>query len=318
MNYKKIYDSLINRSLYRKISVPYENHHIRPKCIGGLDIDSNLTKLTLREHYIAHLLLTKMYKSSNRKNLVFAFRCFCNHKKINSRLYKLYRLEANRIMKNGRLWKKKVSTTMKHKRAIWITKNSIDKRVSVEEVDEYLLSGWKRGRTIKYRAKHSELTKKRIKRSSKTKVVSKETRLKTSESMKNFVWINKQNKSKFIDKNNIDNYVDKGWKRGRGKIKGKYKNFIWINKEGRRTRIKKTSKDKYLELGWSVGQGLKRTLSDHQIKSFGGSTRNSIWIKKLKKQKRISKDYLDKYLISGWKLGRVKTKRLGGNQYAKK
>ena len=35
-------------------------HHIAPRCIGGSDTETNLVKLTIREHLFAHLLLAKM------------------------------------------------------------------------------------------------------------------------------------------------------------------------------------------------------------------------------------------------------------------
>lgn len=62
MDYCKIYANLIKKGVDRKVLDGYsELHHIVPKCLGGLDDDSNLVSLTAREHYMAHLLLTKMY-----------------------------------------------------------------------------------------------------------------------------------------------------------------------------------------------------------------------------------------------------------------
>ena len=39
-----------------------EKHHIIPKSLGGTNDASNLVKFTARQHYIAHLLLYKIYK----------------------------------------------------------------------------------------------------------------------------------------------------------------------------------------------------------------------------------------------------------------
>ena len=61
MNYKRIYESIIEK---RKIDIPtgyVEEHHIIPRSLGGTDDKSNLVKLTAKEHFICHLLLTKMY-----------------------------------------------------------------------------------------------------------------------------------------------------------------------------------------------------------------------------------------------------------------
>jgi len=61
MNYTKIYDSLINAALYREYTKrPSEVHHILPRSMGGTNDSENLVRLTVREHFIAHLLLYKM------------------------------------------------------------------------------------------------------------------------------------------------------------------------------------------------------------------------------------------------------------------
>jgi len=67
MNYKKIYNDLINsrKKLVRsKKDNYYESHHILPKCLGGSDDKDNLVLLTPREHYIAHWLLTKIHPTN--------------------------------------------------------------------------------------------------------------------------------------------------------------------------------------------------------------------------------------------------------------
>lgn len=62
MNYRRIYNDLIMRGWRRAILEGYcEKHHIIPKCQGGGNEKSNLVKLTAEEHFIAHLLLTRMY-----------------------------------------------------------------------------------------------------------------------------------------------------------------------------------------------------------------------------------------------------------------
>jgi hypothetical protein len=38
-----------------------ERHHILPKCLGGKNAVDNIVVLTPREHFIAHLILTKCY-----------------------------------------------------------------------------------------------------------------------------------------------------------------------------------------------------------------------------------------------------------------
>lgn len=61
MNYKKIYENLIQKGKSRTLDCYKERHHIIPKCLGGNDSNDNLVDLTPEEHYVAHQLLTKIY-----------------------------------------------------------------------------------------------------------------------------------------------------------------------------------------------------------------------------------------------------------------
>ena len=61
MNYKKIYDVLIERARTRVLDCYKEKHHIIPRCMDGTNDKSNLVDLTPEEHYVAHQLLTKIY-----------------------------------------------------------------------------------------------------------------------------------------------------------------------------------------------------------------------------------------------------------------
>lgn len=70
MNYNKIYNDLIEKAKSRILEGYQEKHHIIPKCLGGDDNLDNIVGLTPEEHYIAHLLLVKIYPNQN--GLVFA------------------------------------------------------------------------------------------------------------------------------------------------------------------------------------------------------------------------------------------------------
>lgn len=64
MNYRKIYEALIDRARNRIIQGYYETHHIIPKCMGGSNESSNLIDLTPEEHFLCHQLLVKIYKGT--------------------------------------------------------------------------------------------------------------------------------------------------------------------------------------------------------------------------------------------------------------
>lgn len=70
--YTTVYFNIINNAKVKsrikvhKSSVDYiyfENHHIIPKSLGGGNNRENLVLLTPKEHYICHLLLTKMCRN---------------------------------------------------------------------------------------------------------------------------------------------------------------------------------------------------------------------------------------------------------------
>lgn len=91
MDYRKIYVCLIEtRRTTPTEDSYYEHHHIVPKSEGGSDGERNIVKLTAREHYIAHLLLAKIYDDYAMHSAV-VFMQTGRHKgrdfKFNSHLY---------------------------------------------------------------------------------------------------------------------------------------------------------------------------------------------------------------------------------------
>lgn len=90
MNYLRIYNELVIKK-YQNFNQHFEIHHIIPKCLGGSDEESNLVKLPLKAHFIAHLLLCKIYP--NEPKLFYAFNMmmvsnkYQKRRRITSRLY---------------------------------------------------------------------------------------------------------------------------------------------------------------------------------------------------------------------------------------
>jgi hypothetical protein len=84
MNYQSIYNNLIIQAQRRALdpTVLYEKHHIIPKSLGGSNKPSNLVKLTLREHFVAHRLLVKIHASNshNSAKMVHALWWMCKTK----------------------------------------------------------------------------------------------------------------------------------------------------------------------------------------------------------------------------------------------
>lgn len=70
--YSKWYSSIINNAKDRNLIGYTEKHHIIPKSLGGNNKQSNLVKLTAREHFLCHLLLVKMTVGDNKRKMQFA------------------------------------------------------------------------------------------------------------------------------------------------------------------------------------------------------------------------------------------------------
>lgn len=74
MDYKRIYDSLMEFAKLRKEPNGYsEKHHILPKSLGGNDSKENIVKLTAKEHIFAHKLLIKFTSGEDRRKMQRAY-----------------------------------------------------------------------------------------------------------------------------------------------------------------------------------------------------------------------------------------------------
>ncbi len=125
-----------------------ERHHIIPKSLGGSDDKENMVVLTAREHFICHILLTKMTTGIDKIKMVHAAigmkrsRSY-QDRYINSRLYENIKREfaiISSILNTG----KKMSEESKQKMSI----SSKGKSKSKEHASNIskALQGYKRGK----------------------------------------------------------------------------------------------------------------------------------------------------------------------------
>lgn len=180
--YTKWYNQLCERAIGRQLDVYSEKHHIIPRSFGGLDEESNLVVLTAREHFIAHLLLTKMTTGKDRSRMFLAVRRMCHWSKYNPRDYTVSSRMFEHIKHNAvqyfvGLPSKKKGTTLseetkqkiRDKRALqvftpehhakralgvigstWINNGISNKRVKADKLNNMLQSGWQLGRNQQY------------------------------------------------------------------------------------------------------------------------------------------------------------------------
>jgi hypothetical protein len=174
MNYKRIYDLIIEKRKLRSPEGYYENHHIVPKSLSGTDSQENIVALTGREHFICHYLLVKIYEGTpNFYKLLNAFLMMNGitkyqtgrYKKISSRTFEYYRehfskmLSLNQSGDNNSQYNK-----------IWIYNPTLKQNMKISS-DEKFPEGWYKGRVMdwnkfeeKIRSKEQRLKEKENKR----------------------------------------------------------------------------------------------------------------------------------------------------------
>lgn len=81
--YTSIYYKIIDRAKKRHLGSYKERHHIIPKSLGGNNDTTNIVSLTAKEHFICHLLLTKMVSIDLKKKMTYAVWLMCNVKNHN-------------------------------------------------------------------------------------------------------------------------------------------------------------------------------------------------------------------------------------------
>ena len=128
MNYKKIYNNIINNAQKRsKIEGYSEKHHIIPRSLGGNDEDSNIVRLTAKEHFICHLLLCRMTLGENKHKMInalikMAFWKSETQQRYTARSFSLVRkfiAEKNREKFKGKKHSQKTKEKMKGKCGKW-------------------------------------------------------------------------------------------------------------------------------------------------------------------------------------------------------
>jgi len=187
--YKSWYDSIIQKAYNRILSSYKEKHHILPRCLGGKDNQENLVELTAKEHFIVHMLLCKFTKGQAKRSMLYAFKCMFYYKK-DGRNYKI----------NSRIAQKLRSEL----------KFSKEHKIKMSEV--------KKGKPSNRKGKKaSDKTKLRIKKALSGKKHSQKHKDTLSKIRKQLIWVNNSIESKRIKKDELQNYLNIGYKLGRDK-----------------------------------------------------------------------------------------------------
>ena len=215
--YQDWYNSLISNAKNRSIEGYTERHHIIPKSLGGSNDPDNLVKLTAREHFITHVLLTKFTESTHKAKMIHALWRFCvggnkNQKLVSSRYYEKLKIQfaemksVEMIGDKNHFYGKTHSAEVRKK----ISERQTGKQMSQETKQK--LSDANKGRNL------SVLTEdglRRIKEYRSTQVFSEESLAKRGKSISSLVWINNGIKNARVQLDVLDKYTNDGWIKGR-------------------------------------------------------------------------------------------------------
>lgn len=174
MDYQKIYNELISAPKQREGWT--ETHHILPRCLGGSDDKENLVKLYPEEHYLAHLLLCKIYPGNQKL------------------LYAAMNMTTGSMINNGRRSNKSYGwLRRRYAEAISGDNNPSRRNPNLQKEAAKKRVGQKR----------TEETKARMSTAQKGRIFSEETKLKMAEAAKNRPPISEDTRAKL--KNRIPN-----------------------------------------------------------------------------------------------------------------
>ena len=143
MKYKIIYDKIIQNRQANPVDGYTENHHIKPRCLGGKET----VALTAREHFICHYLLAKMYDNGTNEwyKLNHAFmmmKCVSleQPRYFNSKMYEELRVNFSEVMSRTQLGKKNSQFG-----SIWISNIELKQNKKINKGIE-IPDGWVKGR----------------------------------------------------------------------------------------------------------------------------------------------------------------------------
>ena len=125
--YTRWYYDIVNRAKTRTLLADtyYEKHHIIPRSLKGKNNKDNLVKLTAREHFICHWLLTKMVTGKEKKKMAYACKMMMHsHNKgqqryrVTSKIYESLKQNLNIILKDREFtdeWRAKLKVAARNR-----------------------------------------------------------------------------------------------------------------------------------------------------------------------------------------------------------
>ena len=264
-----------------------QKHHIIPKYYfkqNNLPIDNtknNYVNLIHKDHLLAHLYLFKCaknndYATANLASLIYVINGIYdnsnktiqltseNIEEIVNLIGETYSNLREELGMRLQQLNSKTTSTLGH---IWIKNKELTKNKLIlpEEADSYFKCGWSLGRLPV-----SDETKTKISTTLKQYFKDNPEVVKRNAAIhKNLIWVHNENEAKQISKEDILEYINKGWSLGRQKLTKSQKqrlslahlglpsNVIGrkkIHKDGVMKTVKQEELTWYLKNGWLMGE----------------------------------------------------------------
>lgn len=161
--YTKWYYSIISQARKKNYSGYTEKHHVIPRSLGGGN-GNNIVKLSAKEHYMCHLLLTKMINEKTKfyYKMILAFNMMSTKSNNQDRNY--INLKKYEKIKNDLSIAKSISQTGSKNSQygkIWISHldMEISKKILPNELDTYIKKGWIKKRIYDFKTYKEKNTK---------------------------------------------------------------------------------------------------------------------------------------------------------------
>ena len=282
--YLHIYNALIYKRKYIEILKKskdhygeYENHHIIPRACNGSNNKSNIVCLTIREHYIAHLLLAFIYKGTIYESRMLKAISYMKFGGSTSMRRKFSRFNSHLYEQLAMKGRKTGNRLHSIKGYVHITNGVLNKMIHPNKLSHYLENGWRRGQSQK---------------------ISSITRKRRGYKFKNTYFVT----------NGICNLrIPNDQKIPAGFVKGRTFNCShlsknptatrhkWMNKNGSLIHISESQIQKYIDMGYQLGR--------NDANAFKFATKGKIAITNGHKTKMIFPSELAYWEELGWKKG---------------
>ena len=203
--YKTWHDNIITKAKNRTLEGYKEIHHILPRSLGGKDRKANLVALTAKEHFIIHILLCKFTTGIAKRKMLYAHKAMSYYIK-EGRNYKIGSRIAEKLRKELKFSPEHIEN---------LRKSHTGKKFS--DATKKKMSILHKGNKYNLGRKSSEMTR------AKLRMIQRK-----------MIWVIKNNVATKINKDLLQQYLDKGYKEGR--------NTSFMNEEYKKNMSKTVAK----------------------------------------------------------------------------